>query len=210
MNRACVAAALVWLTACTGRGVLVYPPAPADPADTWPAGMTGPDCSETSPLLCRDLKIGSGEPVRPFAQVTVRVTIEDTEPAATHGPMMLTFVYPSIDKIPFRGRDRDLTATIFAEGMDDAAFFARSEAAMLGASVIGMRMGGVRRLTERYAGRLGRLELPSGQLRHFTLELAQVCYPELWVGTRPYAALLDGGSPVRLIPRVTIKGCGHP
>jgi hypothetical protein len=50
-----------------------------------------------------------------------------------------------------------------------------------------------------------------GQRRHFTLNLVQVCYPELWAGTRLHTSWLDSsGSPVRLVPRVTIKGCGHP
>jgi hypothetical protein len=201
--------ALCVLPGCARLGVLVYPPE-AEPGDDWPRGWTGPDCSETSVVNCREVSVGTGEAVRAFAQITVRVTIEDTNPPATHGPLMVTFVYPAVEKIPFRGRDWDLTPATFADGQDITPFYARSEAAMLGANVIGMRMGGVRRVTESFAGKLGTLDLPPGQPRHYTIELTQVCYPELRVSSRLRSAFFEGGgSPVRLNPLVTITGCGH-
>ena len=210
MTRISAALALLFALGCSGEGVRVYPPVPADPADTWPAGSTGPDCRESSPLSCRDLKVGTGEPVQAFSQVSVRVTVEDTKPAATRGPVLVTFVYPAIEKIPFRGREWDITTTILDEGADAGPFFARSEAAMIGFNVVGMRMGGIRRVTESYAGKLGTLDLPPGQPRHYTLALVQVCYPQMFVKSRLHWSLMDGsGSPVRLHPRLTITGCGN-
>ena len=200
----CVVLALSVLAGCTGHGVRIYPPEPADPADPWPRGMTGPDCSEASPASCREVRVGTGDPLQVFSQVTVRVTVEDTNPPATHGPVLLTYVYPPIDTFPFRGRNWSLTTTVFADGMDNTPFFARGEATMLGGDVIGMRVGGTRRFTNTHAGKLGTLDLPPGQVRHYTISLVQVCYPELWVGTR-----LPLQVPTQLSPLVTIKGCGH-
>ena len=210
MIRGALTLALLFAAGCSGPGVRVYPPVPADPADSWPAGSTGPDCRDTSPISCRDLKVGTGEPVQAFAQVTVRVTVEDTKTPVTHGPVMVTYVYPAIEKVPFRGREWDLTTTIVDDTADAGPFFARAEAAMIGFNVVGMRMGGIRRVTESFAGKVGTLDLPPGQPRHYTLELVQVCYPQMFVKSRLRASWLDGsGSPVQLHPRLTITGCGN-
>lgn len=210
MLRVFAAFALLITIGCAAKGLLVYPPTPVDPGDTWPAGSTGPDCRESSPISCRDLIIGTGDPVRAFAQVTVRVTVEDTQPPATHGPVMVTFVYPTFDRVSFRGRDWDVTTTMMLPEAAAAPFFARGDAVILGANVIGMRTGGTRRVTESFAGTIGSIDLPPGQPRHYSIQLTQVCYPQIYVTTRTrWSGWLGGsGNPVDLYPRLTISGCG--
>jgi hypothetical protein len=125
----------------------------------------------------------------------------------------MTFLYPAIDKIPFRGRDRDLTTFMFdndnpsREGAE--AFFIRDAPAMFGPDIVGMRMGGTRRLTQLYAGKLGPFELPPGQPRLFTPTLVQACYPKVYVSSRLRTTWFDGsGSPAVSDPRLSVEGCG--
>ena len=201
------------LLACGASGEVIYPHPPGEPGEEPGPEITGVSCDNPS-ASCEDVGAGTGDAVKAFALVTVRVTVDDLiDPPVRVGPTEVAFLHPPLGSFEFRGRDRDLTTFMFrdraASAVAEPAFFERHAEALVGTWVVGMRRGASRRVHGRYAGRLGSTELPAGRDRHILIELVDFCYPELRVSGRLHWSFADGsGSPVRVEPTVSISGCG--
>ena len=209
----CVAALMVMSSGCAPAGVAIYPHPPGEPGTDPGPEITGISCDNPS-ASCEEAGRGSGEAVKPFALVTVRVTVDDlVDPPVRVGPRQVTFLHPPLGPIPFRGRDRDLTVEMLRDRTSSriagVAFFERNADALVGVWVVGMRRGGARRVRGRYAGTLDRIELPAGRDRVILIELLDFCYPTVRLTSRLHWSSSDGsGSPVTRQPALRISGCG--
>ncbi len=192
---------------------MIYPHPPGEPGTDPGPEITGVSCDNPS-ASCEEVRPGSGEAVKAFALVTVRVTVDELgEPPRRVEPRQVAFLHPPLGSFSFRGRDRDLTGDMLRDPASSliggTAFFERHADALVGTWTVGMKRGGARRMRGRYAGTLDGIELPAGRERIFLIELVDFCYPTVRVGSRLRWSPQDGsGSPVTMQPAVSISGCG--
>lgn len=204
-------AAIAICSGCSGR--VIYPHPPGEPGTDPGPEITGVTCGNPS-SSCEDVDPGSGEPLKAFALVSVRVTVDDLiDPPVRVGPRELRFLHPPLGSFEFRGRDRDLTVDMVSSSAPSATggtvLFERKADALVGTWVVGMRRGSTRRVHGRYTGTLDGIELPVGHDRNITIELVDFCYPTLRLSSRLHWSWLDGsGSPITLQPAVSVSGCG--
>jgi hypothetical protein len=202
---------LLW-SGCGSGGRVIYPHPPGEPGTDPGPEITGVSCGDPS-TSCVEVRPGSGDALKAFGLVTVRVTVDDvSDPSRRVGPRQVAFLHPPLGPIPFRGRDRDLTTDMLrdptASRIGGRGFFERDAETLVGVWVIGMRRGSARRVHGRYAGRLDGIELPAGRDRLFLIELVDFCYPTVRVSGRMRWSWLDGsGSPVNLQPTLSVSGC---
>ena len=210
-----LAAALVCAagsSACGRGGLTVYPHPAGEPGEEPPPEITGVTCSGRSGS-CEDVKQGSGDPLQPYALVTVRLTVDDLiEPPVRIGPRQLSFLHPPLGTVEFMGRQRDLTINMFGDTASEkigAAFFEQKTDALVGVWLVGMRRGGSRRVQGRYTGTLEHVELPPGRERAMLIELLDFCYPTVRVSSGVRWSMFAGSSgPAELTPRLSVAGCG--
>lgn len=191
---------------------MIYPHPPGEPGTDPGPEITGVSCGNPT-SSCTEISPGSGEPLKSYALVTVRVTVDDViDPPVRVGPRQVSFLHPPLGSFSFRDRDRDLTIDMFADRASSeigAAFFERSADALVGTWTVGMRRGAARQVHGRYAGTFAGIELPVGRERDILIELLDFCYPTVRLGSRLHWSWLDGsGSPVTRQPVVAISGCG--
>ena len=212
MKLAFLALLLAMSAGCGRRGVTVYPHPVEEPGTEPGPDIAGVSCHAPG-SSCEDVLQGSGEPLKPYALVTVRLTVDDVvEPPVRVGPRQLSFLHPPIGQIEFMGRDRDLSVNMFGDQASAAvgsAFFERDADALVGSWLVGLRRGGSRRVRGRYTGTLDRVELPPGRDRTILIELLDFCYPTVLLRSGGRWSWFDGsGSPVSLQPTLSVTGCG--
>jgi len=200
-------AIVIALSAGCGSGRVIYPHPPGEPGTDPGPEITGVSCDNPS-ASCEDVAPGSGERVKAFALVTVRVTADDLfDPPRRVGPKQVSFLHPPLGTFEFRGRDRDLSGNVLTTA--GPAFSERSAEALVGTWIVGMRRGSSRRVHGRYAGTLGGVELPAGRDRNILIDLLDFCYPTIRLrGRVRWSSLSGSGGPVQWQPAVSISGCG--